>query len=591
MEASRPFGAGATGLFRYRHLLWRYARPVRWRAALMVALVLVGLGLQLASPQVLRYFIDVARGQAPGNLLALAALFFAVAALEQVSAVASGYATRGAVVRATNRMRSDLARHCLGLDMGFHDSHTPGEMIQRLDGDVGALASFLMQLVIVVGANGLLLLGIIALLFGVHWLVGTSLALFVFLSLLLLLRLRFIAVPHWVVSEQAEAELYGYLEERLAGTRDIRALGAVPYVVRRFHVFLGNAYRKALRASVMSGITYNAATLLFAVGTAVGLFAGAWLYHQREITLGTAFMVFYYATMLAGPIQMITIHAEHLQNATASIVRIRQLAETRSRVPEGPGLELAPGPLSVELDHVTFGYDPEHPVLRDVSLGLEPGRTLGLLGRTGHGKTTIARLEMRLYDPQEGAVRLGGRDLRQSREGDLARHVGMVTQNVQLFRASVRDNLTFFDPSVPDEKILGVLEDLGLGRWYRSLPSGLDTALSSGGGGLSAGEAQLLAFARVFLRDPGLVILDEPTSRVDPATEGLIERAVERLLEGRTAIVIAHRLATVARVDEIAIVEGGRVVERGEREALARDPASRFHRLLRVGGDLDEVMA
>jgi ABC-type multidrug transport system fused ATPase/permease subunit len=164
----------------------------------------------------------------------------------------------------------------------------------------------------------------------------------------------------------------------------------------------------------------------------------------------------------------------------------------------------------------------------------------------------------------------------------------MVTQNIQLFHATVRDNLTFFDDSIPDHQILDVLEKLGLGEWCRSLPAGLDTVLESGGGGLSAGEAQLLAFARIFLRDPGLVILDEASSRLDPATEHLLERAVDRLIRNRTAIVIAHRLGTVQRADEIMILEGGHISEHGARAALAGDPTSRFHRLLQTG--LEEVL-
>ena len=194
---------------------------------------------------------------------------------------------------------------------------------------------------------------------------------------------------------------------------------------------------------------------------------------------------------------------------------------------------------------------------------------LGLLGRTGSGKTTLTRLLFRFYDPTAGAVRANGVDLRHARLPDLRRRIGIVTQEVQLFRATVRDNLTFFDRTVPDEAILSVIHELGLTRWYESLEKGLDTVLAAGGGGLSAGEAQLLAFTRIFLKNPGLVILDEASSRLDPATEQLIERAVDRLLQNRTAIIIAHRLNTVQRADEILILEGGRVLEHGERAALA----------------------
>jgi ABC-type multidrug transport system fused ATPase/permease subunit len=236
---------------------------------------------------------------------------------------------------------------------------------------------------------------------------------------------------------------------------------------------------------------------------------------------------------------------------------------------------------------VCFAYGDDAPVLRDVSFALAPGEVLGVLGRTGSGKTTLTRLLLRLSDPASGSVCLGGIDLRSALSASLRARVGMVTQEVQLFHASLRDTLTFFDRAVPDEQIIQALHELHLWEWYRTLPRGLDTPLAPGD--MSAGQGQLLAFARVFLKDPGLVILDEASSRLDPATERLTEAAVDRLLAGRTGIIIAHHLATVERADHILILDDGRMVEYGARAALARDPDSRFATLLR--GDLGEALA
>ena len=215
----------------------------------------------------------------------------------------------------------------------------------------------------------------------------------------------------------------------------------------------------------------------------------------------------------------------------------------------------------MEFDGVTFGYGDE-PVLEDVSLRLEPGRVLGLLGRTGSGKTTMTRLLFRLYDPTSGVVRVGGEDIRRIPVAELRRHISMVTQDVRLFHGTVRDNLTFFDETIPDGRLLEVIDELRMGPWLLALPDGLDTRLLSEGG-LSAGEAQLLAFARVFLQGSGVLILDEASSRLDRSTEQMIERAVDRLVRDRTVIVIAHHLATVRRCDEIVIMEHGRIVEQG----------------------------
>ena len=224
-------------------------------------------------------------------------------------------------------------------------------------------------------------------------------------------------------------------------------------------------------------------------------------------------------------------------------------------------------------------------MLRNLSFELGPERVLGLIGPTGTGKTTLSRLLFRLYDPDEGIVRLGSKDIRDATIVELREHVGMVTQDVRLFQGTVRDNLTFLDRSVPDARLLKIIDDLGLMRWFRRLPDGLNTELRPDGGGMSAGEAQLLAFARVFLKNPGLVVLDEASSRLDRATEQLIERALDRLVRGRTVIVIAHHLVTVQRCDEIMILEDGRIVEHGERRQLADDPTSRFYKLLQTSSE------
>jgi ATP-binding cassette subfamily B protein len=298
-------------------------------------------------------------------------------------------------------------------------------------------------------------------------------------------------------------------------------------------------------------------------------------------------VLFYYTELLRRPIEAIRAQLQELQTASAAIGRVEELLAIEPALRDGDGAPIPDGALALEFDGVSFRYEADEPVLEDVSFRLEPNRVLGLLGRTGSGKTTVARLVFRLYDPDAGEVRLGGVPVRGAVLDQLRGRVGMVTQDVQIFDASVRDNLTFFDERVPDERLLAVIEDIGLGRWLAGQPRGLDTRIAAGG--LSAGEAQLLAFARLFLSDPGLVILDEASSRLDPATENLIERGVTKLLAGRTAILIAHRLATVQRADEVLILEDGRVLEAGPRAALAADPESRFARLLAT--DVQAVLA
>ena len=307
----------------------------------------------------------------------------------------------------------------------------------------------------------------------------------------------------------------------------------------------------------MTVLIWQTTFFMFAVGNAAALGVSAYLFHEGVVTIGTVYLIFHYTQLLIWPIQGFTDSPNAFQTATASIVRVLGLFQTKRTVLDGHRAKFSTGPQSVKFESVSFSYNKTDPVLRDVSFELQPGRTLGLLGRTGAGKTTMTRLLFRLYDPDNGTVLLGGHDIRDATVYDLREHVGMVTQDVRLFHGTVRDNLTFFDRSISDLRLLEVLDDLGLMRWYRRLPSGLDSELRSDGSGLSAGEAQLLAFARVFLRDPSVVVLDEATSRVDRATEQLIERSVDRLVEGRTVIVIAHHLMTVERCDDIIILEGG----------------------------------
>ncbi|MCP5095187.1 MAG: ATP-binding cassette domain-containing protein, partial [Chloroflexi bacterium] len=250
--------------------------------------------------------------------------------------------------------------------------------------------------------------------------------------------------------------------------------------------------------------------------------------------------------------------------------------------------QLPSGALSVQFEQVSFHYeDDETAVLTNIDFHLVPGKIIGVLGRTGSGKSTLTRLLYRFYDPTAGQIAIGSdhnslinlRDLTQS---TLRQRIGMVTQEVQLFHASVRDNLTLFDDQTDDAHIINALNELGLQNWFDQLPNGLDTRLEAGDS-LSAGEAQLLALARVFLADPGLVILDEASSRLDPATEHLIEHALDKLLHNRTVIIIAHRLATVQRADEILILANGRIIEHNTRQNLLDDPSSHFYRLMETG--------
>jgi ATP-binding cassette subfamily B protein len=577
-------------LRRYWDLLVDHLRVQQGRFVLLSVLLLSSIALQVLNPQLMRYFIDTATSGTHNTELVLVALaFITIALIQQVLAVSATYVGENLAWTATNALRAELAGHCLRLDMSFHNEHSPGELIERIDGDIAELSNFFSQLVIRVIGNLLLMVGILIVLFAEDWRVGIGFTIFATVTVYSLNRVRSIAVPYDKALREAVADLFAFLEERLSGTEDIRANGAVDFVLQglyKLHTVILRRWQKAWNMHVV--VRLVAGTMLM-VGLAMAFLSSYNLYRSGAFTIGTAYLVVYYTNLMSRPIRELTQQVESLQNIGAAVERLSDLRAFEPTITDGPGAVIPGGPLTLTFDGVSFAYVDGEPVLDNLSFELKPGRVLGLLGRTGSGKTTVTRLIFRLYDTTSGTVQLNRIDVRQPRLHDLRRRVSMVTQDVQLFQASVRDNLTFFNRDIPDERILAVIEELELGDWYRALPDGLDTRLETGGRGLSAGQAQLLAFARVFLHDPGLVILDEASSRLDPATEQIIERTIDKLLHDRTAIVVAHRLGTVQRADEIMILEGGRVTEHDERARLAADPSSRFYHLVQTG--LSEVLA
>ena len=567
----------------YRATLSTYLRPHRGRVVVLMLLLLGSIGLQLVIPLILRDFIDSAMaGSAVAGLTTAGIAYLIAGVLNQFLDAGASYLGTDIGWSATNRLREELTSHLFSLDMGFHNDTTPGEMIERVDGDVTAISEFISRFLVRLIAAGVLLTGVVIVCWFESPAMGLTITLYVVAVLLFLIRLRKIAVAAAEEERETSARLYGFIEERLAGVDDIRSLGAGRFTMTRFVPVMRDFYTRTTNAWRKRIFVWVSANTAFWAGDALALIVGVWLTIRGSITVGTAFLILQYVQLVRRPIEQMTQELQELQKAAGGIVRIDQLRHLGSSISDGSE-DLPGGPLAIEFDNVSFSYE-DRGVLDDVSFTLAPGKSLGLLGRTGGGKTTITRLIARLYDPDRGVVRVGGHDLRTLRSDSLRRSVGVVTQDVQLFQASVRDNLTFFAER-PDEEILDVLERVGLGPWIGRL--GLDTELGAGGQGLSAGEQQLLAFARVFLQDPGVVILDEPSSRLDPVTEMLLATATERLYAGRTVVIIAHRLETVRLADEIMVVDAGRIVEHGPRQMLASDPSTRYAALLATGrGDI-----
>lgn len=612
-----------------KELLRRYLRPYTSRLVGLSILLAVSIGLQLYGPQVVRDFLDAAQGGAAIQLLiTLGVLFFVVTVAQKGVELWTTYLSEDLGWAATNSLRADLTAHTMRLDMGFHKLQTPGELIERIDGDVSNLAEFFSRLLVQVLGNAVLVVGILVLLFREDWRIGLVGLAYGLLTLGLLQLIRKPTVNVWRDVSQAYAKLHGYVEERIGGTEDIRANGGEPYVLQKMYPLLADVARSRVRATVIGGYTFSSSYMLYVLAIVATLALAGTFFLQGQISIGTLFLLVAYVRLMESPIKYIRRQISDMQRAMAGIGRINEFLRLEPEVKESVTAKLPDGATAVSFHDVSFAYKDQLPVngnrssvngkqfsangnsstdngsritdngqanvLHNVTFELEAGKVLGLLGRTGSGKTTLTRLLFRLYDVDAGSITLNAINLRRVSLADVRKHIGMVTQEVQLFEATVRDNLTLFrryDSSktpIPDKEIKAALHTLGLGAWLDSLPDGLDTVLKSGGQGLSAGQAQLLAFTRVFLRDPQLVILDEASSRLDPATEQLLERAIDTLLYGRTAIIIAHRLRTVQRADDILILENGRIQEHGPRSQLLNDPDSRFARLLQTG--LEEML-
>ena len=399
-------------------------------------------------------------------------------------------------------MRADLTRHILELDGGFHGEHGAGELIERIDGDVAAIADFFARFVVQLLGSGVFVLGVLILLFGEDWRIGGLLSVCVAAAVVFMARGGGFVSVRSRHSRGVAADLTSFLEEHLGALPDLKSNGADDHALRGLLARLGASFR-ATHASVLAGSMFNAVVgVIFVLGACGALGLSATLYGASVITLGGVYAVFRYTSMLRQPLERLMRQMNNVQTAMGGVARVQELLATPTRVENGRGVPLPVGALAVELRQVSFAYATE-PVLRGVSCRVEPGEVLGLLGRTGSGKTTISRLLFRLHDPIEGSVSLGHVDLRDTHLDVLRAHVGLVTQDVQLFHGSLRDNVALFDSSITDERLLHVFADLDLAEWLRTLPAGLDTLLGPRGRGLSAGEAQLVALARVFLKDPG----------------------------------------------------------------------------------------
>lgn len=568
------------------------------RYAGLALLVAASSACTVLAPVVIRAVVDrIDTGTTAGDVRSLALLFLAIVVVGRLIGLIVVWVATTTAWDTTNRLRMELTEQVLGLDHEFHRTHTPGELISRVDGDVTSVSDFLGNVLPKVAGSALLVLGIIVVLGAIDWRLGVAMLVYFVLAVLAVMSMRHAAVDESADEMGATARMYGGIEERLNASEDIRANGAGQHARWRFVEETADYLKVGLRRASAFMRMWWTSSMAVTGGTVAAVAGSAWLVSRGSITVGTAFLLFQYVLLISRPLDEVIHEMETVQKASGAMLRVAELMDVRPSIRDLGTTSPAPGALAITAEQIDFDYGDESEraaVLHDVSLEIGAGRSVGVVGRTGSGKTTFSRLVLRLVEATGGTLRLGGVPIADIPLAELRRRVALVPQEVELFAGSVRDNVALFDPQPSDDDVRAALDAVGLS----ALSADLDRPLGPGGVGLSAGEAQLVSLARVWLRRPDVVVLDEATARVDPESEARLHDAVLRLIRGRTAVVIAHRLSTLRAVDDICVFEAGRVVEFGPRAELAADPSSRFHRLLtlaleNVDGDgpdtLDEL--
>jgi len=550
--------------------LAEYVRPYWQHMAVAVALIAVSSLANVAAPWIIGRAID--DGIRVGNFRALrlwTGVFIAAAVTEWLTNRSRVAILAFVGTRIVADIRSALFRHLLRLSLGFYNRYSVGRLMSRLSNDVGVLQNFITWSITGLARGLLMLAGIVVAMISLNW----RLALVTFVVLppmaFVTTRWRDAVRRAYRATRQRLSLINGYLNESISGIRVTKSFVREAANMRHFVDLNLSHFDAEVDATRLSALFFPGVGLMSAVARALVVGVGGWLVFDDALTAGTLVAFVLYVGRFFQPIQDLARRYSNFQATMAASERIFNLLDMEPELEDPPdAIELPPVRGHVVFDHVSFEYEDGDEVLRDVSLEAKPGERIALVGETGAGKTTVIRLMARFFETDQGRVTIDGYDVRRVAKESLRSQLGVVLQDTFLFSGSIMENVRYGRLEASDEEVIAAAKAVGAHDFVTALPEGYETEVGEEGVNLSVGQRQIVSFARTLLEDPRVLIMDEATSSVDTTTENQIQRAVDRLLMGRTSVIIAHRLNTVVGADKIIVMDEGQIVERGTHEKL-----------------------